>query len=295
MLPCSSTSIDGLLVRSQAGFIAVLYAAVLALVMALTVGALVAQLGRSGALNRATTGAALNQQSQLVAFQQRLSDWYRANAWQIDSQAGQPDLALVLAQAGIVAPSGMMSDVSEQIVQNGVGYHVIACWFPLPGASGVGLDHVTGRFSPGILQGQPAQTPYVLISGLGLETALLTQTRGNLNAIADKLAQYFAAQQVADADMAADVNWFCDSACSTNGLALPCYGNAPGVTSAVPILQTDLAQRIGLSPAEQLSAWTPNSRILVNNHPLSGALPFVVSLYAALPWGGYLTVQAVSG
>ncbi len=282
--------------HAQSGYIAILFAALLALGLSLTVGTLVAQLKRNGALDRSMVAANGNiQQAELVADEQLLLAWYRNNAYAVDSLSGQPAMSQILSQAGVQL-AGASYDVSTLILDNGVGYHVFALWFPLPGAAGTGLNKTTGQFQVGTLNGQPANTPYVLVSGLPLESQLVQQTRTNMYRIADLLVAYFDTQNAADADMDASVNWFRDSACSTTAVALPCYGsdnNNPSAT-AVPVSQTALQPMIGLSDGEMVTAWAPNTVITVNNYTTATLPPFVVVLNSMLPWGGYLTVDAVS-
>ncbi len=280
--------------KAQSGYIAVLFAALLALGLALTVGTMVAQLKHAGALDRSMvvgdTGA---RQAELATMQKQLLTWYGNNAWVVDSQSGRPPLAGMLVQAG-VQTAGAAVDVSDRVISNGIGYHVFAFWFPLAGATGTGLDEATGTFSPGILNGQPAPTPYVLVSGRALETLRVQQTRLTLYRIADMLTAYFEDRNEMDADRSDDINWFRDSACAGDGLALPCYGTDVTPASAVPIIQTVLPARIGLSAADLVTAWDPQGGISVNNYTVAASPPYSIMLSASLPWGSSLNVHAVS-
>ncbi len=281
---------------TQSGFVALLYIVFLAAVVSLGTGMLVAQLENSGALVRSVNPASQTAQERVLqGYQQTLTEWYMANAWQMDSQAGEPGIANLLQQVGISPPSAMVADMSNLIVANGIGYHVIALWFPVSGAVGTGLDHATGVFHAGTVNGQPASTAFVLVSGFSVEAALMKKTQDNMNRIADSLSIFYAIRQTADADVASDVNWFRDAGCSQTGLALACYGNSDDMAAAVPIQNTDVAMRIGLSPQDEVTGWGNDSPILVNNFAANPQAPFQVALYAGLPWGGHLTVQAVSG
>lgn len=309
----------GAAMKSQSGYIAVLFAALLALGLTLTVGTLVAQLKRSGMLNRSMVAGGDNaQQAELAADQQKLLAWYRNNAYAVDSLTGQPNLNSILTQSGVQL-HGASADVSDLVMNNGVGYHVFVVWFPAMGATGTGLNHTQGDFFVGAVGGQSANTPYVLVSGQALETQLVQQTRINMYRIADLLTSYFDDQQAADADMAVDTNWFRASSCPTDGTAaLPCFGYANDPASqpdgsAVPVttaagLQT-LQPMIGLSPTDMVTAWNTASSctstdincITINNFPStpagsppSSGPPFSVTLSTMLPWGVPMTVYAVS-
>lgn len=281
---------------TQSGFVALLYIVFLAAVVSLGTGMLVAHLETSGALVRSVNPTSQAEEEQLLqGYQNSLMQWYMANAWQLDSQAGQTGLANLLQQVGISPPSAMVFDMSNLIVTNGIGYHVIALWMPVPGAVATGLDHATGVFHAGTVNGRPANTPFVLVSGFSVEAGLVKKTQDNMNRIADSLSIFYAIRQAADADVASDVNWFRDANCQTASLALACYGDSAGVASAVPLQNTNIAVRIGLSLRDEVTGWGNNSLILVNNFAVSPQPPYQVALYAGLPWGGHLTVQAVSG
>ncbi len=280
--------------RSQTGYIAVLFAALLALGLTLVVGTLVAQLQRSGTLNRSlVAGGGNGQQTQLAANQQKLLVWYQNNAYAVDSVIGQPNLNQVLTQAGTQL-NGATADVTDLVIDNGVGYHVFALWFPVPGAVGTGLNHANGQFAAGMVAGQPANTPYILVSGQALESQLAQQTRTNMYRIADLLTRYFGDQQAADADMSADINWFRSATCATGTMALPCYGTDNTSATAVPVSETVLQTQVGLSQGDLVTAWAPNTLITINNYTTATLPPFSVVLNTVLPWGSSMTVDAVS-
>ena len=282
--------------NAQSGFVALLYIVFLAAVVSMTTGVLVAHLEQGGVLLRGTGQSwAASQQAQLQGLQKLLAMWYAENAWSLDSQVNPAGLPVLLSRTGISAPSGMAGAMSNLIVTNGIGYHVIAIWFPVPGAIGTGIDPVTGIFHAGTVNGQLANTPFALVSGFPIEAELVQKTRVNLDHLADDLAIYYTIRQAADADLDTEKNWFRDAQCSMTSLALPCYGNSSGVSAAIPVLQTDLARRTGLSSQDETTGWGASSPILINNYSINQNAPYQVALYAALPWGGYLTVQAVSG
>ena len=294
-------------VHHQTGYIAVLFAAILAFALTLTLGTLVAHLKKSGALQPSfTAGANTAQQNGLIANQRKLLNWYQNNAYSVDSNPGQPNLSTILNEAGIQL-AGASASVSYLLNSNGIGYHVFAFWFPVPGSVGTGLDATTGIFSSGTLNGVPANTPYVLASGFSLESLFVQKTRTNMYRIADLLENYFDDQVAADADNAVDTNWFREATCATNAVALPCYGTDNTVSamsipcsgsgtnaSDVPISQTVIQKMVGLSNTDMITAWNGASQITVNNYTTSILPPFSVSLRAVLPWGCVLTVDAVS-
>ncbi|MHB1676073.1 MAG: hypothetical protein ACYCSS_00870 [Sulfuriferula sp.] len=320
--------------QSQSGYIAVLFAAILSLGLALAIGTLVAHLQKTGALHRSFAARENNtQQNELIVDQQRLLAWYQnpVHAYGLDSNPGQPALNPILSEANVQL-DGATAGVSGLVESNGVGYHVFAIWFPVAGATGTGLVCQSWQnsictsvtFNPGTLNGTPADTPYILASGFAVESLYVQQTRTNMYRIADLLVNYFDDQNASDADAGVDTNWFRDPdpSCPTNpaGAALPCYGTdntttlmAPPCTgnstnaTDVPISQTVLQpgvgnpSMIGLSPTDTITAWDPNTIITVNNYmpppppPATTILPpYIASLRTVLPWGCVLTVDAVS-
>ncbi|HET9112944.1 MAG TPA: hypothetical protein VFN66_03630 [Burkholderiales bacterium] len=304
--------------NDQSGYIAVLFAAFLSLGLALTIGTLVAHLQKIGALNRSLAPDENNaQQNELIADQQRLLDWYKtpAYAYALDSNPGQPNLAQILSEADIQL-DGATAGVSDLVENNGVGYHVFAIWFPVPGATGTGLVCQSWQnsicasvtFNPGTLNGMPANTPYILASGFSVESLYVQQTRTNMYRIADLLVNYFDDQNANDADAGVDTNWFCDP---NNTMALPCYGTnsqtgtPPGIGVSIntTVLQpgTGSPSMIGLSATDTITAWDPDTVITVNSYapppvpPATTTLPpYTVTLNTVLPWGDNLTVVAVS-
>lgn len=292
---------------SQSGFISLLFVALLALGLSLTVGAMVAQLKQGGGLNRSMAqGSTAVQQQQLVAAQQKLMAWYQnpVNAWQLDSQTAiaPAQLAQMLAQAGVVL-NGAQSAVSTLVMGGGqVAYHVFALWY---GAGA--LNPVSGVFTPA-----SSSTPYVLVSGQTIEAGLVQQTQTHMNTIAALLNNYFTVQNDNDADHDAGVNWFCDPAAAANfpQQVLPCYGtgsfgDAPAILIAqsVPIASTVIPQMVGLSAADMAPAWpVPASQVTVNSQPVSPQSPYnvltlppyPVLLNTVLPWGANLTMYAIS-
>ncbi|MHB8847831.1 MAG: hypothetical protein ACYC43_05280 [Burkholderiales bacterium] len=283
---------------------AVLFAAFLSLGLALTIGTLVAHLQKTGALNRSFAPDDNNaQQNELIADQQRLLDWYKNStyAYALDSNPGQPNLAPILSEANVQL-DGATAGVSGLVESNGVGYHVFAIWFPVAGATGTGLVCQSWQnsictsvtFNPGTLNGTPANTPYILASGFAIESLFVQQTRTNMYRIADLLVNYFDDQNASDADAGVDTNWFRDANCAGNAVALPCYGTDNTTSTAVPINQTVLQPMIGLSATDTITAWDPDSIITVNNYTTATLPPYVVTLNTVLPWGGNLTVDAVS-
>ena len=289
--------------KSQSGYIAVLFATFLSLGLALTIGTLVAHLQKTGALNRSfAPGENNTQQNELIADQQQLLAWYQNsnNAYVLDSNSGQPNLPQVLSAANVQL-DGATAGVSALIESNSVGYHVFAIWFPVPGATGTGLVCQSWQnsictsitFNPGTLNGTPANTPYILASGFAVESLFVQQTRTNMYRIADLLVNYFDDQNANDADAGVDTNWFRDANCATNAIALPCYPFL-ATEAAVPINQTVLQPMIGLSATDTITAWDPNNIITVNNYTTATLPPYTVTLNTVLPWGDNLTVDAVS-
>lgn len=299
--------------KLQSGYIAVLFAAILSLGLALAIGTVVAQLKKSGALNRSfLPGSNTTQQDELLADRGALLAWYQNNAYALDSNPGQPDLAQALSQANVQL-NGAAVGASDLVVSNGVGYHVFAFWFPVPGATGAGLVCQSTQnsictsvaFNPGTLNGALANTPYILASGFAIESLFVQQTRTNMYRIADLLVNYFDDQNANDADASVGNNWFCDPGITA---ALPCYGTedvpptsaTPVDQTAVPISQTVLQSMIGLSATDTITAWDPDTFITVNSYvppPPPGVTllpPYTVRLNTVLPWGVPLTVNAVS-
>ena len=275
--------------KYQTGYIAVLFAAMVALGLALTIGTLVAQLKRSGALNRSfVVGNNSTQQNELLADQRQLLAWYQNNAYALDNWAAQPNLNQILSAADVQL-NGASVAMSNQLYSNGIGYHVFAFWYPIPGATGTGLVATSGDFSVGTVNGAPANTAYTLASGFAIEALFVQQTRTNMYRIADLLVNYFADQNANDADGSADTNWFRDLNCATDAVALPCYGTDGTNASAVAISQTVLQPMIGLSANDTVTAWNPDSVITVNNYPISTypspPPPYTVTLNTVLPWG----------
>ena len=277
----------------QSGYIAVLFAAILTLGLMLTIGTLVAQLKKSGALNRSfVPGDSSALQNELVTDQRQLLTWYQNNTYALDNLAAQPNLNQILATAAVQL-NGASAAMSNLIISNGVGYHVFAIWFPIPGAVGTGLDPTSGQFSVGTVNGAPANTPYILASGFTIESLLVQQTRTNMYRIADLLVNYFADQNTNDADAAADINWFRTNDCAAiNTVALPCYGTDSTNTTAVAMDQTGLQPMIGLSASDTITAWYPNTVITVNNFTTATLSPYVVTLNTVLPWGDSACVSA---
>ena len=291
---------------SQSGFISLLFVALLALGLSLTVGAMVAQLKQGGGLNRSMAqGSTAVQQQQLVAAQQKLMAWYQnpVNAWQLDSQTAiaPAQLAQMLAQAGVTL-DGAQPAVSTLVMGDGqVAYHVFALWY---GAGA--LNPVTGVFTPA-----SGSTPYVLVSGQAIEAGLVQQTQAHMNHIAELLNNYFAVQNDNDADHDAGVDWFCDpTVAAALPQVLPCYGTGSAgdspttlITNSVPITATYIQQMVGLSNADIVTAWpVSQSYITVNSQPINpqspynvlALPPYPVLLNTVLPWGANLTMYAVS-
>ena len=291
----------------QSGFISLLFVALLALGLSLTVGVMVAQLKQGGGLNRsmAQQGSTTAQQQQLVAAQQKLMAWYQnpANAWQLDSQTAITSVQLtqILAEAGVVL-DGAQPAVSTLVMGDGqVAYHVFALWY---GAGA--LNPATGVFTPA-----SGSTPYVLVSGQAIEAGLVQQTQAHMNHIAELLNNYFAVQNDNDADHDAGVDWFCDpTVAAALPQVLPCYGTGSAgdspttlITNSVPITATYIQQMVGLSNADIVTAWpVSQSYITVNSQPINpqspynvlALPPYPVLLNTVLPWGANLTMYAVS-
>ena len=305
--------------KSQSGYIAVLFAAILALGLTLSIGTIVAQLKKSGALNRSlAAGDNSTQQHELLAGQRLLLAWYQNNAYALDNISAQPDLTAILSTAD-VQRHGASAAMSNLLNSNGVGYHVFALWYPIPGAQGTGLDVNSGIFSVGTVNGVPANTPYILASGFAIESLYVQQTRTNMYRIADLLVNYFDDQNANDADASVDTNWFRDVNCATDAVALPCYGADSTNSTAMPINQTvlqpvsqtstapSIPSMIGLSATDMVTAWNNSGSVItVNNYPISTLPapppPYTVTLNTVLPWGDpscpsaadCLTVVAVS-
>lgn len=276
--------------RQQSGYMAVMLAAIISLALALSVGTIVAQLRKSGDLDRSTVADGPNpaQQKALLAAQRRLQSWYQQYAFSLDSNPGQPILSNVLTQAGVQLSGGAVADVSYQVTGNGIGYHVFAIWYPVPGVVGTGLNHVTGVFSPGTMSGVPYNTQYTLVSGYPIESLNVQQTRTNMYRISDLLVSYFDDQQAASANSSINTNWFRSSTCASNDVALPCYD------TDTPVGLTVLKAMIGLSDSDMITAWYPNNVITVNNYSTATLPPYSVKINSILPWGTNLTVYALS-
>ena len=291
----------------QSGFISLLFVALLALGLSLTVGVMVAQLKQGGGLNRsmAQQGSTTAQQQQLVAAQQKLMAWYQnpANAWQLDSQTAITSVQLtqILAEAGVVL-DGAQPAVSTLVMGDGqVAYHVFALWY---GAGA--FNFATGVFTPA-----SSSTPYVLVSGQTIEAEFVQQTQTHMNTIAALLNNYFTVQNDNDADHDAGVNWFCDpAAVAALPQVLPCYGTGSAgdspttlIANSIPIANTNISQMVGLSSADMATAWpVSQSYITVNSQSINpqspynvlALPPYPVLLNTVLPWGANLTMYAVS-
>lgn len=271
--------------NKQSGFIALFMVAIVMLGLSITIGAMIAHLKATGAINASTlAGVDPQQNAKVVADERLIRQWYAnaSNAYYLDSMTtiNAYTLATILSRAGIVS-RGENIAVSTRILANGIGYHVFAFWFPPSNAAGVGLNASTGQFSVGTGNRSMA---YSVFSGFSIESLLTTQTRSNMQSISSLLIGYFDSQQNNSQDIAVNQNWFCSPGTPN---ALPCYNVDTDIS-------TTTYQQIGLSNDQMITGWNQNELIMVNSHSLSSMPPYQVVIKAILPWGAQLSTIAIS-
>ena len=279
-------------IRRQRGFIAVLYAAFVVAALLGMVAAVTAKMRSDGVLTRALGNAAeeADQIDKLTDASEKLRQWYELHAWSVDSDAGKPDVATILAEIGVDLRSAKAAfDVTPRLTQDGVGYHVFALWFDVPGATGTGLNQVTGEFNRGTIGGIAASPQYVLVSGFPIQARKERETRYRMAKITDALVNYFSlrAHGHDDPDGDVDTNWFRDTGCSTTSLALPCFDVDTDIGS------TTLSAALGFPSETMRNAWHPDGVTMVNNLDASGP-PYKMRVTATTPWNSPIELYAVS-
>lgn len=256
------------------------------------VAAMQANLKSEGVIDRSIGGGSEEalQTAKLNDAAEKIRLWYEQNAWDIDADSSKPDVPALLSDLGIdLGTIYASADATPRLMKDGIAYHVFALWYNLPDAVGTGLNQVTGEFQPGTINGSPATTPFVVVSGFPVQARKYNETRARMAKVADRMITYFAHQAHGDVDpdAASDTNWFKDPDCSLTAVAFPCWEVNMG------IVVTDLPYRLGLNPPDYYSGWHPGSWMVVNNADASGP-PYKVRLQTATPWDTIIEVYAIS-
>lgn len=214
-------------------------------------------------------------------------DWYRRNAWEIDS-VSEPILESVIVQkAGINQQYGLRIVSSKRLTLHNVQYHVFALWIPNQSIQGTALDLDSGLFTEGIYaNNQVERLKFHILNGNVIETDIYQQTSTTLRLIASKLEVWFTGKAViADIDSSVN-NWFREPVCGTGDQAfLPCIDS---FEEAAPYLT-----EIGISTgSDTLSGWGQPITMsnLLNS---SNTYPFSMALSAYTPWGESIIRLAV--
>lgn len=278
--------------RRQRGFFVLIFVVFVAASAIGMVAAVTATMKSEGVIDRslANMSEEARQAALLADASGRLRDWYEQNAWELDSAEGKPDVGQILTELEIDLKSVNAGfDVTPRLVSDGIGYHVFALWYDVPGATGTGLNQGSGDFMPGELDGIPAKTQYAVVSGLAIQVRKESETRRRMAKIVDALSNYSAYQShgLLDPDGDMHTNWFRDTSCRIDSIALPCYD--ADTDARVTVLPTAL----GLDPETLVSAWSPNTSIFLNNADMSGP-PYKFRVSAGTPWGTTIQMYALS-
>ncbi len=228
-----------------------------------------------------TDGLAQVQQQYLDEVRLSLLGWYAGELAQLDRSAEPPDPATVLRGAGVAVRWGLRVAASERLVRESVSYRVIAAWLPGEGDASI-LESATGRFTPS------AGTRWIVVSGFDLQAAALAETRARLDRLARQLEAAYRARLLSDPSRDATVNRFRALRCSA-----PSPGEMPCIDDYVAIDASGLVRAAGLDPLLAVNAWGAPIEVS-NGIDASPVVPFSMALRTATPWGGALSMFAVS-
>lgn len=221
------------------------------------------------------------QQDYLDELRAGMLGWYARELALIDRSAEPPDPAAVLRGAGVAARWGLRIAASDRLFRDGVGYRVIVAWLPGEGDASA-LDPATGRFTAS------AGARWTLVSGHDLQADALAETRARLDRLARQLESAYRVRLLSDPSRDATVNRFRAVRC-----AAPSAGELPCIDHYAPVDGSGLAGAVGLDPLLATNAW--GTAIEVSNGADSSAvIPFSMALRTAMPWGGVVSMSAVS-
>jgi hypothetical protein len=228
-----------------------------------------------------TDGLASVQQQYLDEVRVSLLGWYARDLAQIDRSAEPPDPVRMLRGTGVAVRWGLRVAASERLVREGIAYRVIAAWLPGEGDTSM-LEPATGRFTPS------SGTRWIVVSGFDLQAAALVETRARLDRLARQLEAAYRARLLSDPSRDATVNRFRAVRCSA-----PSPGELPCIDEYVTIDVSGLASAAGLDPLLAANAWGAPIEVS-NGIDASLVIPFSMALRTATPWGGSLSMFAVS-
>ena len=256
--------------------------AVLAVVAAMVAIAATVVVGWATLATRAQSdGLAQAQQAYLDEVRAGLLGWYARELALIDRGGEPPDPATALRGAGVAVRWNLRVAASERLVRDGIAYRVIAAWLPGEGDASM-LEPVSGRFTPS------AGARWILVSGFDLQAAALVETRARLDRLARQLEAAYRVRLFSDPSRDATVNRFRAVRC-----AAPSPGELPCIDDYAAVDVSGLVGAAGLDPLLAANAWGAPIEVS-NGIDASPVIPFSMALRTATPWGGTLSMFAVS-
>lgn len=228
-----------------------------------------------------TDGLAQAQQQYLDEVRVSILGWYARELAQLDRSAVPPDPATVLRGSGVAVRWGLRVAVSERLARESIAYRVVAAWLPGEGDASM-LEPATGRFTPS------AGARWIVVSGFDLQAAALAETRARLDRLARQLEAAYRVRLLSDPSRDATVNRFRAVRCSE-----PSPGELPCIDEYVAIDVSGLVRAAGLDPLLGANAWGAPIEVS-NGIDASLVIPFSMVLRTAMPWGGALSMFAVS-
>ena len=265
-------------VKRTRGFAAILMVCVLAGCVLL----LVAMEGASTA--RAAQRRSERDRSDYVATAQaKVSEWYFTHAAAIDDPGRRSPIENEVMQGARLVPRwGVRVAVSELLGDDALRYRRIALWLPTRERSGAAFA-LDGTFDATL------GSPFAVVDGRAIETALRDRTLGTLQRLARALEGRFRARALADSDHRVDVNHFRprDPACAADADELPCLDVFTDAAGA------GLARIAGVGDNELRSAWGGPVELSNGSDGSADGPPFRLRLRSRTPWGSYVEVVAL--
>lgn len=219
-----------------------------------------------------------------------LNNYYKTNAWAIDSDDAVIDPVVIAQKAGIQLKFGAQLLSSERIEKNNIGYHIFVFWMPQEGLTGTSFDTTTGVFTEGTYAaGSSRRLRYTIVNGSTIEAELINSTIGMMETSGTAMEAWFAGRQFQASSLeggSGPINWFRSPSCTADSRFISCtsnYEDSTIVLSGYGILDSTSLR----------SAWGRN--LLITNDPaiVPNVRPFTMSLRAETPWGRKIDVLII--
>ncbi len=229
-----------------------------------------------------------NQREWLAETQHKLDAWYERNKAAIDANTDPIPVNVILSQSGVVLEHGAKIESTPRLIAAGIGFHNIVIWIPHDGASGTGLNPLTGEFNPGLLADGVtlAPTKFALTNGRAIETRAYLSTVTKMRANASRFEGYYQAKLSLDPDADATIDYFRAADCAS-----PKNGELPCIDTHTDIGPGNVQTLLGLSSDDIVNAWGGAVQISnLEDLPTGG---HTISLKTATPWGQDIQIIAV--